>query len=139
MGTLAWECWFGSFSLGSLIWEFRLGKFSAELWLGNFGNFSLGVFAWSFRLDCFSWGTSMGSFAWGNDFGILSLETSVCDPSFGNFRLNISVGNFHLRALQSLGHFRFGPLVSELSHGIFRLIYSAWAVSIGSFRLGSFA
>ena len=37
------------------------------------------------------------------------------------------------------GNFSLGSFVWKLSPGIFRLIYSAWDVSLGNFRLGSFA
>ena len=74
---------------------------------------------------------------------IFRLESFVGDPSLGNFRLKISLENFRLRLKVSrvetfaLKRY-FGSLVWKLSPGIFCLIYSAWDVSLGGFRLGSF-
>ena len=67
----------------------------------------------------FAWELSLGYFAWE-----LSLEAFRFEPSLGNFT--------------------FGSFVWKLWPGIFRLIYSAWDVSLGglsftSLRLGTFA
>ena len=73
---------------------------------------------------------------------IFRLETFACDSLFGNFRLAISVENFHLKSFvlkNSLGNSSFGSFIWKRLPLIFRLIYSAWDVSLGNFRLGSSA
>ena len=68
-----------------LVWEFWLGKFSVELWLGNFGNFSLGTFAW----DPFVWNFSAGEPQWDPSLGELQLGRlgEPPDGSRGNLDL----------------------------------------------------
>ena len=73
-------------------------------------------------------------------FAIFRLETFVCDPSLGYFRLEF--GNFRVRSFalkHSLGDSNCESFVWKYSPGIFRFIYYGCDVSFGSVCLGSFA
>ena len=59
---------------------------------------SLGCFAWELSLEVFRFET----FAWGFDCWIFWLIYSVGDVSLGNFRLGSFVGELSLRILRDL-------------------------------------